>query len=477
MDNIFTLPIIKKYFIGENLLKGLFGLEWEGLRVDKNGFLALTPHPKIFGNKLTNPYITTDFSESQIEIITPVFDTIDKAFECFSFISDLVNVSIPDDEYIWYNSLPCILPDSSEIPIAQYEGDDLAAESMEYRRGLAKKYGLRKQLISGIHFNFSFCDEMIQEFYRYIIEDTFIDINYKEFKNQLYLKITRNYIRYSWFIIYITGCSVAAHKSFTPECTSLMEFEDNYGSFYTEKGPSLRNASCGYKNLEPLYPSYKNVYEFTRDVQSFIDQGKLSQAKELYTQIRLKPKNPRNMLKSLNEDGIQYIEIRSLDINPFFKCGLIKKDMDFLHIFLIYLLILDESDYGDWQEEAIYNEENTASSGFDPNLNLLRNGKKVKLKDWALDILDDIESMVYELEIEHYIPIIQSVRRRFVKPELTYAKRLLKLIKEEGYIASQIKLSGNTKINSDYTLNRSNLYDEEFYKFIPKALPGKYGNE
>ncbi|MGN1186682.1 MAG: glutamate--cysteine ligase [Methanobrevibacter wolinii] len=478
MENIFNLSTVKKYFTGEQLLDGLFGIEWEGLRTLKDGTLSLRPHPEIFGNKLNNPYITTDFSESQIEIITPAFNSVGEAFQFFSFISDLVNTSLDDDEYIWFQSLPCILPESSKIPIAKYYGKkELAKKSMDYRKGLAKKYGLRKQLISGIHFNFSFKDKMVQEFYKHIIEDTFIDINYKEFKDSLYLKIARNYIKHVWFIIYLTGCSVAAHKSFTDECTKLMNHTDNKGSFYTEDGPSLRNSSCGYKNLEPLYPSYNNVGEFTRDVQSFIDKGILSEAKELYTQIRLKPKNPNKMLSSLNEKGIQYLEVRTLDINPFYKCGLIRKDMDFLHIFLIYLLLLDESDYENWQEKAFINEINVAQYAYTPDLRLLKDGEEVDFVNWGLEIFEGMEKMVYEFNMDYYKPIIASLKKRFLNPSLTYGKRLLNLIKKEGFIESQMKLSMNNKKTSEYIINNTNLLnDEKFKKYIPIALQGKYSN-
>ena len=483
MDRIFNLSQLHKYINVEDLRKGEFGIEWEGLRVHNDGRLSLTPHPEIFGNKLTNPYITTDFSESQIEIITPTFDTIDDAFGFFSFMADLVNSSLPDDEYIWFQSLPCILPESSKIPIAKYKGRELAEESMEYRKGLAKKYGLRKQLISGIHFNFSFREEMIQKLYESIIVNGDIkdfgsdsvlheNISYKDFKDNLYLKITRNYIRYVWLIIYLTGCSVAAHDTFTPECTNLMDKSDNRGSFYSENGPSFRNASCGYKNLEHLYPNYNSVKGFTDSVRSFIEKGKLSQAKELYTQIRLKPKNPREVLDSLDEDGIKYVEIRTLDINPFYKCGLIKKDMDFLHLFLIYLLVADESDYENWQEDAIYNEEKTAEFAYDPDLKLLKDGEEIGLEHWALSILDEMDVMCKTLGIGDHT-ILSSMRRRIVDPNLTYGKRLAKLVKEDGYIESQIKLSRNNKLTSKYLVENTDLLNENKFKdYVPIALQG-----
>ena len=493
MDRIFNLHQLHKNLTVEDLKRGSFGIEWEGLRVCNDGRLSLRPHPEIFGNKLTNPYITTDFSESQIEIITPAFDTIDEAFEFFSFMSDLVNSSLSDDEYLWFQSLPCILPESSKIPIAKYKGRELAEESMEYRKGLAKKYGLRKQLISGIHFNFSFKEEMIEKLYDSIILkgnlDDFRDgivvengskeifnglseLSYKEFKDNLYLKITRNYIRYVWLIIYLTGCSVAAHNSFTPECTELMEKSDNKGSFYSDMGPSFRNASCGYKNLEHLYPDYSSVKGFANSVQAYIDEGKLSQAKELYTQIRLKPKDPRNLLASLNDDGIKYIEIRTLDINPFYKCGLIKKDMDFLHLFLIYLLIAEESDYENWQEEAIYNEEKTAEFAYDSDMYLIKDGEKISLEHWGLSILDEMDVMCKTLGIGSQT-ILNSMRRRIVNPNLTYGKRLTKLVKEEGYIESQIKLSRNNKLTSKYMVEKTNLLEENKFKdYVPIALQG-----
>ena len=483
MDKIFNLSQLHKYLSSEDLRRGEFGIEWEGLRVHNDGRLSLTPHPEIFGNKLTNPYITTDFSESQIEIITPTFDTIDEAFNFFSFMADLVNSSLDDDEYLWFQSLPCILPESSKIPIAKYKGRELAEESMEYRKGLAKKYGLRKQLISGIHFNFSFKEEMIQKLYENIIvkgdikdfgDDSVLNenISYKDFKDNLYLKITRNYIRYVWFIIYLTGCSVAAHNTFTPECTDLMDKSDNRGSFYSENGPSFRNASCGYKNLEHLYPNYNSVNEFTDSVRSFIEEGKLSQAKELYTQIRLKPKDPREVLNSLDEDGIKYVEIRTLDINPFYKCGLIKKDMDFLHLFLIYLLIAEESDYENWQEEAIYNEEKTAEFAYDPNMKLIKDGEEIGLEHWALSILDEMDVMYKTLGIGNH-SILSSMRRRIVDSNLTYGKRLAKLVKEEGYIESQIKLSRNNKLTSKYLVENTDLLEEnEFKDYVPIALQG-----
>ena len=449
------------------ILEGSFGIEWESLRAKGDGELSLTPHPEIFGDKFTNPLITTDFSESQIEIITPTFNTIDEAFDTFSILADLVNSSLPDDEYLWFQSIPCILPYWDQIPIAQYPEE--GKSSQKYREDLAKRYGVKKQMISGVHFNFSFSDNFLKKMY----EIDNYGLSFKEFKNQVYLRITRNYIRYCWLIIYLTGCSIGSHKTFSNDCIHLMDARDDYGSYYSTKGPSFRNASCGYKNLKELYPSYNTVEEFTRDVRAFIDNGDLSEAKELYTQIRLKPKNPQDLLNSLENDGIEYIEIRTLDINPFYQCGLVRHDMKFLHLFLIYSLIKDESDYADWQKEAKINEENTAESAYVESMRLIKDGEEITLKEWASEIINEMYGMCEVLGFDEF-NTLKLMHDRVSNQDLTYGKRILKLIKENGYINTHIILSKNNKQTSINNMENIDLKKcEKYRKYFNIALSGK----
>ena len=458
--NLSKIPI-------DEILAGSFGIEWESLRAKKGGKLSLTPHPEVFGDKLTNPVVTTDFSESQIEIITPTFDSIDKAFDNFALLSDIVNSSLPKDEYLWFQSIPCILPYWDQIPIAKYSED--GQSSQKYREDLAKKYGVKKQMISGVHFNFSFSDDFLNRLYD--MESS--DLTFKEFKNNVYLKIARNYLRYCWLIIYLTGCSIGSHKTFSNDCIHLMDEKDDYGSFYSTRGPSFRNASCGYKNLKELYPSYDSLQEFVSDINKFIDKGYLSEAKELYTQIRLKPKNPKELLNSLEEDGIEYIEIRTLDINPFYKCGLVRHDMKFLHLFLIYMFIKDESNYNDWQKEAKFNEEATAESAYVESMRLLKDGQKVTLKNWASDIINEMYGMCEVLGIDA-TSTLSLMLNRIANPDLTYGKRLLKLIKENGYINTHVELSKNNKQTSIDSIKNANQNDgDELKKYLNIALVGK----
>ena len=450
----------------EEILKGSFGIEWESLRAKGDGELSLTPHPEVFGDKLTNPLITTDFSESQIEIITPTFDTIDEAFNTFSLLADLVNSSLPDDEYLWFQSIPCILPYWDQIPIAQYPEEGIS--SQKYREDLAKKYGVKKQMISGVHFNFSFSDEFLRKVYSM----GYGDLSFRQFKDNVYLKITRNYLRYCWLIIYLTGCSIGSHKTFSNDCLHLMDAKDDFGSYYSTRGPSFRNASCGYKNLKELYPSYDSVEEFARDVNSFIENGDLSEAKELYTQIRLKPKNPKDLLNSLKNDGIEYIEIRTLDINPFYQCGLVEHDMKFLHLFLIYMLVKSESDYADWQREAKLNEENTAERAYVDSMRLIRDGREVTLKSWAAEIINEMYGMCEVLGIDE-AKTLNLMLNRISNPDLTYGKRLLELIRQQGYINTHIILSKNNKQTSIHNLENIDSGEcDKLKEYVDVALAG-----
>ena len=466
MNNYTNINFIKKILTNNDLLIADFGLEKEGLRIIKDAKLSLSKHPQIFGNKLYNPYITTDFSESQIEIITPTFDTIDETLDFLSFIIDLVNNSISEDEYIWPQSLPCILPKDHMIPIAEYEGKKGIA-SMEYRKQLAQRYGTKKQMISGIHYNFSFKEKTIQKLYK----NTDKTINYQDFKNQIYLKISRNYLRLKWLLIYMTGNSVAAHKSFTEECINLMQYEDANNSVYSKDGISFRNSKIGYKNVDPLYPRYDTVENFVHDVNTFIDENFISEAKELYTQIRLKPKNPENYLESLEKDGIKYVEIRTIDLNPWEKTGISKKDMEFVHLFIIYLLICEESDYDNWQEESVYNEELIAQKGFTKNLKLIKDGREITFKSWANQIINQIDNLNKTLELskEH---IIENLRNKLDNPDKTYASQLISQVEKENFIDSQLKLAIKYKEESIQNFNIDEIKDNpKLLKYYQEALP------
>lgn len=429
---------IRKSFSPAELLTGEYGIEREGLRVHADGSLALTPHPVIFGNKLSNPYFTTDFSESQTEIITAIYTEVDRAYEVLLGMVNVVENEIGPEEYFWPQSMPCDVPGDEEIPIAHYEGPG-ADQAMNYRRGLIKRYGGKRQMISGIHLNYSFAPAFIDKAHRLFGQGE----SRREFSDALYLKLVRNYLRYRWLVIYLTGATSCLHSSYLPECTSQMEQVDGE-SYVLEACTSFRNSGCGYKNERPLYASYASVADYCQDIEAFVADGLISEAKEHYAQIRLKAQDVSDPLTSLKKDGIKYVEIRTVDLNPFDPAGVAKVDLDFMHRFMYYLIFKEETDYASWQEEAGANEDAVATAGLREGLQLFQDGVLRNMSAWATEILEEMEEMTVLLNLGGE-EVIAEMLERVENPEQTYAHHLVELVRDEGYLAGQMRLAKSYK--------------------------------
>ncbi|MPQ43441.1 bifunctional glutamate--cysteine ligase GshA/glutathione synthetase GshB [Clostridium tarantellae] len=417
---------------------GKYGLEREALRVDINGKLSLKKHPKIFGDKISNPYITTDFSESQIELITPPVKTIEELYNFSSTLYDIVALNI-GNEYLWPQSMPCNIPEDNEIPIAEFcQCSEKGKKAREYREKLFKKYGGKKQLISGIHFNFSFSEYLIEKLYENIEEN----ISYKEFKNNIYLKVARNYLRYRWLLIYLLGGAAVIHKSYENKCVKKLEkiFDETFGN---DEVLSYRNSECGYRNKVELFPCYKSLNDYIKSLKKFIEDGLIENHKELYSQIRLKPKDKEKFFDSLEKEGIDYLEIRSIDINPFDKVGISLEDLKFIQVFILFLLQEDEFSYSNWQEEAFYNQKAIAEHGR-KNILLKKNGQAISKDHWAISILNKMQNMNNKLKLG-FGNIIEKAIVKVNDPSLTYGSLITEIAKKHGYITTNLNLAKQFK--------------------------------
>ena len=426
---------IKKLFSSKEILSGNFGIERETLRLDQNGYLAKSDHPEEFGDKAHNPYITTDFSESQIEVITPALQDVKEAYDFTRALYDIVAMEI-GDEYLWPESMPCIIPDDKDIPVAKFA--DHSKESQEYREKLLLKYGGKKQLISGIHYNFSFDESIIEKLY----EDSEKKLSYKEFKNSVYLKVARNYLRYRWLIVYLFGASPVVHESFIDGCKCPLK-EINNNEYSSVGAISHRNGKCGYKNKVDLFPSYNSVNEYLESIDGYIKDELIENHKELYSQVRLKPSDTKNFKESLLNDGIKYLEYRTIDINPFEKGGISLDDLRFLQVFNIYLLSKEESEFENWQEEALENQQLIAVNGID-NIELKQDGKCINGIDFGLEILNEVMSINNELNLG-FEDVIKNMIAKVKDSKLTYAYKITEKIKEEGYINTFLNLAKSYK--------------------------------
>ncbi|WP_297423750.1 bifunctional glutamate--cysteine ligase GshA/glutathione synthetase GshB [Clostridium sp.] len=446
------LKKLKQLCTNYEILKGNFGIERESLRVNDKGELSISKHPSVFGDKVENSYITTDFAESQIEVITPPLQTIKETYNFANSLYDIVAMEI-GEEYLWPQSMPGVVPDDDKIKIAEY-GDNLkGTEARLYRESLIKKYGGKKQLICGIHYNFSFSDDFIKKLYsRDDIKELFENpdykkqnLEYKDFKNNLYLKVTRNYLRFRWLIIYLLGASGVVDKSYIKNCVNSSK-EIAQDSFSNEGALSYRNSECGYKNKIDLFPNYNSVDEYIESLKKFIDDKLIDSYKELYSCIRPKPKNPDDFFNSLNQDGIQYLEYRSIDINPFEKGGISLEDLHFLQLFNLFLLINEENDYDKWQEEGTENQKTISRLG-QKDIMLLKDGYSISKEEWGLEILEKIKNIDKELNLGKE-DIINSMMEKIKDYKLTYAYRIEKKVKEEGYINAHLNIAKEYKKNS-----------------------------
>ena len=416
------IETLKKLFQSDELLKGNYGIEREALRVDNSGKLSKKPHSKGFGNKLENKYITIDFSESQIEMVTPPLDDMKEVYNFLNMLYDIVSLEI-GDEYLWPQSMPCLIENDDEIPIGTYDDSAEGKRATEYRETLIKKYGGRKQLICGIHYNFSFDENIIKRLYE--SKKLNINGNYKEFRDKIYLKVARNYLRYRWFLIYLFGNSIDYEA-----CTENKDCENII---------SYRNSKYGYRNKESLYPSYDSVHEYIAYLKSYTNDNIIRSYKEFYSPIRLKAKDEKDFLNSLEDDGINYLEFRSIDINPFEKVGISLNDLYFLQLFNLFSLVKDEEKYDLWQEEASENADKISLFGID-DITLQKNGKEITKKNYALEILDEISNMNSALDLGKD-QVLKEIYNKILNHKNTTAYKIKQKVKEEGYVNANLKLS------------------------------------
>ena len=425
--NVSILEIIKEYNLGKMVLGGNFGLEKENLRVNKNGELALTPHPSIFGDKALHPFITTDFAESQVEMVTPPCESPTQALDFIEMLHDLISLEL-DEEYLWPYSLPPELPaDDSLIKEAQFNDPEIT----EYREYLTHKYGKKKQLLSGVHYNFSFSNNFLELLYKLAKEN----LSFREFTDQIYLKLARYYLKYSWLFIYLTGANSIVHKSYSKIDEADCELINN--DFYQFNGArSYRNGANGYRNNEYFYVSYNSLAEYIQDVDSAIEKGYITAAKEYYSQLRLKGTTKKNTLSDLHDNGISYIEIRTLDLNPLNKIGITLESLELIHLFLIYALIAPDF-HMSHDEYCLANKNQilaaTGSQDGAPIINL-NCQEKLDADLWAMNILNDIKTSLLDIGIaEDKLTVLDYFNNKLASKSPSYAQILQDSIKDTGY--------------------------------------------
>lgn len=343
MNQIKTIPFT---LADASLLwQSTIGLEREALRLDYEGRISQHLHSKKWGTRNHQPYIQTDFAESQIEFITPPVKQPDEILDWFSANHQIIQTQLEETEYqelIWPFSMPGHIGDPDLIKVAQLSNK----KEFEYREHLVDIYGKHVQLVSGIHYNYQIDSQLVQ---------CKLDINQLEGSdrinviNETYMYLARKYIYFRWVLTYLLGASPYVDPDYH---TKL------YGSLSQQPMRTIRQSRYGYQNDQAIHVSYSSLAQFVEDIETAVSNNQLSQEKELYRDVRIRGRKPsRRML----EEGIQYLEFRNFDLNPYEPYGISIEDIHFIKLWLIALTIYSEEDFDD-QEIVLANQRNRATA-------------------------------------------------------------------------------------------------------------------
>lgn len=379
------------------------GIEKEGLRVDGEGRISQQPHQHKLGSKLTHPYITTDYSESLLEYVTPVFSN---PVDALNFLADLHRITYRyiGDEVVWPASMPARLDGNDSVPIADFGSSNSGRMKHVYRRGLDVRYGRIMQSIAGIHYNVSFPDALWQ-----ILAEAEgqSDVDMSDYRSEKYFRVIRNFRRHGWLLMYLFGASPAIDKSFL-DGREVKGFEAvGKSTLLASKAASLRMSDLGYQNkvqdqlkvrfdtlnhyVETLrsavstpWPAYQKVGTEVNGEWRQLSDTILQIENEYYSDIRPKRvvRHHQTPTQALEAEGVEYIEVRCLDINPLLPLGIDEQQTRFLDTLLLYCLLDSGDVISDEEEERIVeNRRRVVSHGLEPYLMLEGEEGELSLAD------------------------------------------------------------------------------------------------
>jgi len=434
------------------------GLEKESLRVTPEGDIAQTPHPKALGSALSHTDITTDYSEALLEFITAPGEDIAKLIETLSSLHRYTYKNI-DKEILWTSSMPCMLSNDDDIPVAQYGSSNSAKMKSVYRLGLGHRYGRSMQTIAGIHYNFSVSDKLWQSLR---FQDR-SDLSLKDYKTQGYFHLIRNFKRYFWLLLYLYGAAPAVCKTFVKHNNHPLVPTDEKGhTLHTPYATSLRMGNLGYQSdaQNSLHVTYNCLESYTQTLCAAITKthntyenigikdnngqyqqlnaGLLQIENEFYSVIRPKrtASSGQTALNALTESGVEYIEVRCLDLNPFEPVGISEQQIRFLDLFLLYCLLEESPPSDDDEYEQLQtNQKRMVYEGRDPELMLYYFGKERAARAWGEEIMDALVPIASLLDQQNggelYQECLTAERAKLKDDQLTPAARILASMKAE----------------------------------------------
>ena len=443
----------ERHWLADNAI----GLEKESLRVRPDGGISLAPHPQRLGSALTHPYITTDFSEALLELITPP----GRAGPALEFLDELHRFVYPElgEEYLWAASMPCVLQGEDSIPIAWYGPSARGLMKHIYRVGLGHRYGRMMQVIAGVHYNFSLGEAAWDALHR--LEGA--GAGRQDFVSERYLGLVRNIQRIGWLVPYLFGASPAVCASFFKgRTTRLPHFDAN--TLFEPFATSLRMGDIGYTNAKEgetgIKANYDSLAAYIESLECAINtpcdryarigvkvDGHYRQLNdhllqienEYYSTIRPKPvpDGDERPTRALRRRGVRYVELRSLDLDVFEPLGVGTEQIRFLEALMLLCLFSDSPRIDADERKAIdANLAWVAHRGREPGLELLHHGQLRPLAGWGREILESMRDFCELLDGVHasdaYCRTLERQLAKIEDPELTPSARVLSEMKSRG---------------------------------------------
>lgn len=453
----------------------LHGIERECLRVDNDGQLALTPHPRALGSALTHPKITTDYSEALLEFITGTETDPQKTLTELDAIHRYTYSKL-GDEFLWSPSMPGQLPEEPRIPIAEYGSSNIGRLKYVYRQGLALRYGKTMQCIAGIHYNFSLPEAL----WATLQADDGDQRSAQEYQSSRYIALIRNFRRYSWLLMYLFGASPALDASFMRGRSHQLEVLDD-DTLYLPWATSLRMSDLGYQSNAQagLTPCYDDLPSYTSSLHKAVstpypeyaalgikdangnwqqlNTNVLQIENEYYSNIRPKrvTDTGERPLHALRSRGIQYIEVRCLDINPFLPLGIDVSEARFLDAFLLFCTLQQSPCLIEGEcRTSSDNFLKVVKEGRKPGLELRRCGEAVSLQQWASELVEQIGQVAELLDRsrggDEHARAIAAQQAKVADSSLTPSARVLEALQRNGESFSQFALRQTRKHAEDF---------------------------
>ena len=444
------------------------GVEKESLRVTPGGGLAHTPHLAALGSALTHSSITTDYSEALLEFITPPSSSVEEVLNTLDNLHRYTYQHI-GNEYLWVNSMPCQLGTDSDIPVAKFGSSNIGQMKNVYRVGLGYRYGRLMQTIAGLHYNFSLPDE----FWLWLQAKEDPDSNLQEFKTERYFGLIRNFRRYFGILLYLFGAAPAVCRSFVKgRKHALIPFEGDEHSLHAPNATSLRMGDLGYqsKAQESLFVCYNELDTYIQTLHGALTQDYPAYQKvgvkdengdyrqlstnllqienEFYSIIRPK-RNARSgetPLGALRDRGVEYIEVRCLDLNPFLPVAINEQQMRFLDTFLVFCLLQESPDChpGEYRN-SLENQHRIVYHGRDPELALLQNGQDtpvIKLAEELFANLGDVAKLLDKHQkTDAHCNAHTELKAKLHNPELTPSAQILEEMRSSGQTYFRVAMS------------------------------------